>query len=84
MDLFFYLTAGPVLLGICLGIPLTIALIWWLETKVVHPRTYSKSIRNPEDRRMQVPVGNPLQDYIEPTEDIEGDEMQDDEEAGVL
>jgi hypothetical protein len=47
-------------------------------------RAYAENIRELEDRRKWAVIGNPAPDDIEDTEDVEGDEMQDDEQAGVL
>ena len=47
-------------------------------------RTYEEIIRELVHWREAAVVGSLATDDIESTEDVEGDEMQDDEEAGVL
>lgn len=47
-------------------------------------RAYAASLRDLEQRRKAAVVGYLSPDAIDDTDDVEGDEMQDDEEAGVL
>ncbi len=47
-------------------------------------RAYAASLRDLEHRRATAVVGYLAPDAVDDLEDLEGDEMQDDEEAGVL
>lgn len=47
-------------------------------------RAYAENLRQIEDRRKLAVVGESDSSDLDNTQDIEGDEMQDDEEAGVL
>ncbi len=47
-------------------------------------RLYAASLRDLDLRRATAVVGYLAPDGVDETDDIEGDEMQDDEEAGVL